>query len=132
MKLIDTNIIMYALGKTHPLKEPCREILQSVACGTIAADIDVEVLQELLYVYSSRGEREKGLKAIEEMLILFPTPFSIRKAEIEEAKDLMRKHVALTARDAIHCAVVINYNLEGIFSTDKDLDVVKSIHRFKP
>lgn len=123
---------MYAIGRAHPLREPCREIFQRVAHGETVANIDVEVLQELLYVYSSRGERKKGLDVIEEMLILFPNPFAIRKTEIEKAKDLMKRHLTLTARDAIHCAVAIDYNLEGIISTDKDLDIVKEIYRFKP
>lgn len=61
MKLIDTNIIMYALGRPHPLREKCRNILAGIVNNDVDGNIDVEVLQELLYVYSSRGEREKGL-----------------------------------------------------------------------
>lgn len=132
MKLIDTNIIMYAIGKVHPLKEPCREVLQKVTQGETDANIDVEVLQELLYVYSSRGERAKGIKVIEEMLVIFSAPFVIGRAEIERAKDLMKRYTTLTARDAIHCAIAINHNLEGIISTDKDLGIVTEIACFKP
>ena len=132
MKLIDTNIIMYAVGRDHAFKKPCRDILQKITYGEIEANIDVETLQELLYVYSSRGEKKKGLDVVEDILILFPHPLAIRKTEIEKAKDLMRKHAALTPRDAVHCAVAITCNLEGIISTDKDLDMVKEIHRYKP
>lgn len=132
MRLIDTNIIMYALGKPHALKENCRNILQDVVNNTIEANIDTEVLQELLYVYSFRGEREKGFKVVEEMLVLFPNPFSIRINEIEKAKDLMKVYSFLTARDAIHCAVTINNKSEGLISTDKDLKSIKEIYLFKP
>lgn len=132
MKLIDTNIIMYAVGKTHILKEPCKEVLHKVVNNEISANIDIEVLQELLYVYDSRGEREKGLRIISEIMILFPNPFVIGKNEIVIANDLMTKYSTLTTRDAIHCAVTINLNLEGIISTDKGLDVVKGIHRLNP
>ncbi|MGR3173444.1 MAG: type II toxin-antitoxin system VapC family toxin [Candidatus Scalindua sp.] len=132
MKLIDTNIIMYAVGKTHTLKEPCKEFLHKVVNNEISANIDIEVLQELLYVYDSRGERKRGLRIISEMMVLFPNPFAIGKNEIVKAKDLMTKYSTLTTRDAIHCAVTINLNLEGIISTDKGLDVVKDIHRFNP
>ena len=132
MKLIDTNIIMYAIGKGHPLKEQCKKLLQRVVYGETVANIDVEVLQELLYVYSVRGERRKGLKVIDEMLVPFPDSYSIKIDEIARAKGLMKKYSSLSARDAIHCAVSINNNLEGIISTDKDFDIVKEIHRFKP
>ena len=132
MKLIDTNIIMYAVGKTRILKEPCKEFLHKVVNNEISANIDVEVLQELLYVYDSRGERKRGLRIISEMMVLFSNPFAIGKNEIVKAKDLMTKYSTLTTRDAIHCAVTINLNLEGIISTDKGLDVVKDIHRLSP
>lgn len=132
MKLVDTNIIMYAVGKPHALKGPCKNVLQKVVHGLISANIDVEVLQELLYVYDSRGERKKGLNMVKENLILFPHPFAIGKNEIVKARDLMTKYRALTTRDAIHCAVVINSNLEGMISTDKDFDIVKEINRFNP
>jgi len=83
-------------------------------------------------VYDSRGDREKGLRIISEMMILFPNPFVIGKNEIIKAKDLMTKFSTLTTRDAIHCALTINLNLEGIISTDKGLDVVKDIYRLNP
>lgn len=51
-------------------------------------------------------------------MILFSNPLAIRKTEIEKAKDLMERYTPLTARDAIHCAVAINYNLERIISID--------------
>lgn len=132
MKLIDTNIIMYALGRDHPLRERCREILLKITYGEIEASIDTEVFQELLYVYSSRGERKKALKVVEDMLILFPNPYVIRKEEVRRAKDLMKKYNTLAARDAIHCAVAINYELAGIISADRDIESVKEIHFFKP
>lgn len=123
---------MYAVGKTHTMKEPCKEVLYNVVKNEISANIDIEVLQELLYVYDSRGDREKELRIISEMMILFPNPFVIGKNEIIKAKDLMTKFSTLTTRDAIHCAVTINLNLEGIISTDKGLDVVKDIYRLNP
>jgi hypothetical protein len=123
---------MYALGKPYPLRERCREILLKIAREEVGANIDTEVLQELLYVYSSRGEREKALTVVEEMLILFPNPYSIKREEVEKAKDLMQKYNALTARDAIHCAVAMNYKLEGMISTDRDLESIKEISLFKP
>ncbi len=66
------------------------------------------------------------------MMVLFPNPFAIGKNEILKAKDLMIKYNTLTTRDAIHCAVTINLNLEGIISTNKGLDVVNDIHRLNP
>lgn len=131
MKLIDTNIILYSLGREHPLKEPCRRLVAKIASGEIAANIDVEVLQEVLYVYTYRNERAKGLAACRYLLDIFPNPFSVTKYGISTVITFMDKYPSLVSRDAIHAAVVVNNNLKGIISEDSDFDMIKGIKRFK-
>ena len=123
---------MYALGKPHPLRERCRQLLEQAASGDLEANVDAEVLQELLYVYSSRGDRKKALTVVEEMLILFPSPYAIKGNDILIAKDFMKQYAHLTARDAIHCAVTVNNDLEYLISTDKDFEPVKEIKLLVP
>ena len=130
MRLIDTNVIVYTVGSVHPLKEASERILSDIAAGTLAANLDAEALQEVLHVYSSRGERKKGFRTIEHLLMLFPNPFPIGREEIEKARDLMRAHSFLSARDAIHAAVVQTHDLEGIISADKVFDRIKGLKRF--
>jgi predicted nucleic acid-binding protein len=44
----------------------------------------------------------------------------------------MHKYPKLVARDAIHAAVAIVYDLEGIISVDKVFDEIKGLKRFEP
>lgn len=130
MRLIDTNVIIYAAGKAHPLREGAREVLDQVGEGTLQANIDTEVLQEILHVYYARRERTKGFDTIDDLLLLFPNPFPIGREEIETARDLMRAHSFLSARDAIHAAVVQVNELEGMITADKVFDRIKGLKRF--
>ena len=130
MRLIDTNVIVYAVGSVHPLKQAADRILSDIAAGTLTANLDVETLQEVLHLYSSRGERRKGFRTIEHLLMLFPNPFPIGREEIERARDLMMKHPFLGARDGIHAAVVQTHDLEGIVTADKVFDRIKRLRRF--
>lgn len=131
MKLIDTNIILYSLSREHPLKEPCRRLIARITSGEVAANIDVEVLQEVLYVYTHRNERNKGIAACRYLLDIFPNPFSVAKNEISAAITFMDKYPLLVSRDAIHAAVVVSNKLKGIISEDSDFDMIKGIKRFK-
>lgn len=131
MKLIDTNIILYSLGREHPLKEPCRRLIAKITSGEIAANIDVEILQEVLYIYAHRNERVKGIAACRYLLDIFPNPFSVSKNEISSAISFMDKYPSLVSRDAIHASVVVNNKLKGIISEDRDYDMIKGIKRFK-
>ena len=130
MRLIDTNVIIYAAGKAYPLREGARQVLDQVAEDTLHANIDTEVLQEILHVYSAHRERTKGLDTVDDLLLLFPNPFPIGREEIEAARDLMRAHSFLSARDAIHAAVVQTQEVEGIITADKVFDRIKGLKRF--
>ncbi len=132
MKLLDTNIILYAEGKEHPYKKHCVSIIKDIGAGRTDLNIDVETLQEILHVYSSRNERERAILTLEKLFILFPNPISITKREVERTKELMRSYPELSARDAVHAAVVITHQLEGIVSTDKVFDKLSEIKRIDP
>lgn len=130
MRLIDANVVIYAAGKAHPLQDEARRVLDRVAEGALHANVDAEVLQEILHVYDGRKERAKGFDTIDDLLVLFPNPIPIAREEIEAARDLMRANSFLGARDAIHAAVVQTHDLEGIVTADKVFDRIKGVKRF--
>ena len=94
--------------------------------------IDVEAFQEILYVYSSRGELETGTGIVERLMARLPNIIPITTAEITIAMRLMSETRNLSARDAIHAAVVFEHNLEGIVSADQDFDRIPGLRRFDP
>ena len=101
LKLLDTNIFIYARGRTHRYKEPCRKIIESLEDPHHDLSIDTEVLQELLYVYDYRGEREVGIELIEHLEILLPIPTPITGAIISQTAKLMKKYADLVPRDLV-------------------------------
>ncbi len=130
MRLIDTNVIIYAAGKAHPLRNEARRVLDRIAEGALHANIDTELLQEILHVYDARKARANGLDAVDDLLALFPNPIPIGREEIETARDLMRVHAFLGARDAIHAAVAQTHDLEGIVAADKVFNRLEGVKRF--
>lgn len=132
MKLLDTNIFIYARGKAHKYKEPCRKIVELLEDPYHDLNIDTEMLQELLYVYDYRGEREIGIELIEDLEILLPSPMPITGVIISQTGNLMKEYSDLVPRDAIHAAVVITEGLEGIISADQVFDSISEIKRIDP
>ena len=132
MKLIDTNIIIYAVGRPHPYKEPCAHLLRDASTDAGAYTIDAEVLQELLHVYTMRAERSQALQVFDRSLRLFPDPLPIGRSELVRARDLMEQHTHLSSRDALHAAVVMTNDLEGIVTTDQGFRMVLGLEVFDP
>ena len=132
MKLIDTNIIIYAVGRPHQYREPCARILREASTDADAFAIDTEVLQELLHVYTMRAERRQALQVFDRSLSLFPNPLPVGRSEMVHARDLMEQHTQLSSRDALHAAVVVTCGLEGIVTTDRGFRVIPGLEVLGP
>lgn len=132
MLLLDANIAMYAEGREHRYQQPCKRVIELAKESSLGYCIDVETLQEILYVYFSRGETDRGIGVAQDLLGMFRTIFPITVSEITVAMQLMSQSRGLSSRDAIHAAVVINHDLEGIVSADRDFDRVPGLRRFDP
>ena len=132
MKLIDTNIIIYAVGRPHSYRGPCARILREASVDVNGYTIDAEVLQELLHVYTMRAERSRALRVFDRTLRLFPSPLPIGRSELVRARDLMEQHTQLSSRDALHAAVVMTRDLEGIVTTDRGFRMVPGLEVFDP
>jgi len=132
LKLIDTNVVIYAMGSQHPYKDICRRALSLVFEQKVEANIDVETLQEIAHFYHRRNRLDFGLSLFDRLLLLFPSPLPITHELAVVMRELLARYPHLQARDAIHAAVVLQHGLEGIISADRGFDAVPEISRFDP
>jgi len=58
MIFVDTNIVMYAVGRAHPLREEARDFFRSALDEGTVLVTSAEVLQELLHAYLPVGRLE--------------------------------------------------------------------------
>ena len=132
MKLIDTNVFIYAAGRPHLYKEPCLNILARIATGEQGYAIDAELLQEILHSYALRRVRDVGVSVFDRTLALFPSPLPVTVEELRAARNLMQRYSDLYARDAIHAAFVLVHSFEGLVSADQIFDKMSELKRFDP
>lgn len=122
--LVDANIFMYAAGAEHPRKAPSVGLLLRIAQGELDAAVDAEALQEILHRYRAMGRCAARR--------IVPLTFPITVELLDAARDLLDSHEGLTARDAIHAAVVFHSGAETICSYDRDFDRVAGLRRVEP
>lgn len=132
MKLLDTNVFLYALGREHPYRSTCQTILRSLDEEGSGYTTDAEVLQEILHVFTRKGERLRGIRVVADLLVVLPALIPIGGVEIAAAAQLLGDHLALSPRDAIHAAVVLQHGLDGIVSADRGFDEVIGLRRYDP
>ena len=132
MKLLDTNIVLYAAGRPHKYKDPCGRLMQEVVSGSTDYAINTELLQEVLHTYISRGERARALTTFDDLLTTFPHPIPISRDEVVVARQLLESYRGLSPRDAIHAAVVITQGLEGLVTTDQAFGQISGVKAYDP
>ena len=129
---LDTNVAMYAAGGTHRLQAPCQRIIQAAGQGRISVVVSTEVLQELLHRYVALGERQRACSLAEHVAALATTILPIAHQDIVKAMELLQRYTALTTRDAVHLATMLNHQITELLSTDHAFDTIPDIHRIDP
>ena len=132
MILIDTNVIMYAAGAFHPNKSPSVKLLEEVAAGALEATIDAEVLQEILHRYRAINRWEEGKQVYDLTRQLFPVVIPVTAQILDRARRLLDTDPLIMARDALHAAVVMLEQLDGVCSFDRDFDRIQGLLRHEP
>ncbi len=128
---IDTGVIMYAAGVRHPLREPCRTLLDRLAEGAVDAVTSAEVIQEIFQRFN-RMDQETGAAMAEAALDLFDPVLAVTDEVMRRIPELAFDHPGISARDLIHVATCQAYGIETIVSPDEGFDEIRGITRVDP
>ena len=129
---IDANVPTYAVGQEHPLREPCRAVLQKIVQGDISACTDTEVHQEIFYRYWSIKQIEKGVNLSCDFQAIVTDVLPVTANDIQRARELSEEYPYMQPRDWLHLAVMLNNRLTEIISADRHFDEVEHITRLDP
>jgi predicted nucleic acid-binding protein len=130
--LVDSNVLMYAAGSGHLHKAPSVRFLESVANGSIDAAVDAEVLQEVLHRYRALGRWQDGRRVYDAARQVFTVVLPVTSDVLDVARRLLDEHPRLSARDALHAAVVRHFDLTSVCSFDRDFDAIPWLERMEP
>ena len=129
MILIDSNIPMYLVGGAHRNKDAARRALEEAVAAGQTLCTDTEVLQEILRRYTAIKQPEQIDPAFDALLGIVDVVYSIERADVERARRLRRTTPTLSARDAVHVAVMQGRDVEQILSFDIGFDGLPGIVR---
>lgn len=129
MILVDSNVPMYLVGAEHRHKADSQRILDTLIAGEERLVTDVEVLQEILHRYTAIARADAIQPAFDAVLDIVDDVFPVGLVEAETAKRIVLGGYGLSARDAIHVAVMRANDVTRILSFDVALDRYPGIER---
>ena len=122
MTFVDSNIPMYVIGAAHPRKTEAEILIERLIVKGERLVTDAEVLQEILHRYTAINRREAIAPAMRFTLDIVDDVFSIEKADVLRASEITQNPAALSARDALHIAIMERQAVRSILSFDSDFD----------
>lgn len=118
MIVLDTTVLTYAVGKSHPLREPARRLVAAVGDKQLDLRTTVEVVQEFAHVRSRRRTREDAVDLARRYAVLFAPLIGPTAADLDDGLALFQHHPELGAFDAVLAATAIARHAEAMISAD--------------
>jgi predicted nucleic acid-binding protein len=125
----DSNIPMYLVGADHPLKARARQLAEDAVAAGETLCTDAEVLQEILHRYRALRRSDMIEPAFAAVLGIVDVVYPIELADVERARRLLGTTGDLSARDALHIAVMQGRDVDRILSFDTGFDGIPGIRR---
>ncbi len=120
---------MYLVGAPHIHKGNAQRLLEKFVSERQRLVTDAEVLQEILHRYSAIQRRDAIQPAFTALLGVVDQVLPIDQVVVERAKQIVLGHIELSARDAVHLAVMEHHGIDRILSFDSGFDTFPGITR---
>ncbi len=129
---VDTNIFLYSVGRDHPLKPASLNAIHLIREGQIAAVINTEIVQEILYHFQSIKQLSVGVRLAKDTVSISSRILPVEEMDLSLAIELLETYPKIQTRDAFHAATMIHNGIKEIISTDPHLDLIPEIKRIDP
>ena len=122
---------MYLVGDDHPHKVDAQRLLDTLILSEERMVCNVEVLQEILHRYVAIGRAEAIQPSFDVLAGIVDEIYPVVPAEMEAAKNIVLAEYGLSARDAIHIAVMRSHGIRRILSFDTGFDRYPGLERIR-
>lgn len=129
MIFVDSNIPMYLVGDEHPNKHRAQRLLDTAISRQSALLTSAEVLQEILHRYGAIDRLMAIQPAFDVLLALADEVLPVDLAAVQIAKRIIMGQHGLSARDALHVAVMEQAGITRIMSFDEGFDSYPGVER---
>ena len=120
---------MYLVGAPHPHKSDAQRLLEKLVNDRKRLVTDAEVLQEILHRYVSIDRRDAIQPAFDALLGVVDQVLEVTQIATERAKQIVLGHRRLSARDAVHLAIMEQHGIHQILSFDAGFEGFPGITR---
>ena len=133
MIVLDTTVLVYAVGGHHPLSDPCRRLVTAIGDEVLQATTTVEVIQEFAHVRARRRGREDAQEIAAGFLDLLSPLLRPDETDLRRALDLFVTCPPIGAFDAVLAATSIGTDhVRALVSADRSFASIPGLAHIDP
>ncbi len=132
MIVLDATVLVYAKGAEHPLREPCRNLLEAVSAGAVSATTTAEVLQEVMHVRARRRGRADAANLARDYADLLAPLLPVGEDALRRGLTLFERHRGVGAFDAVLAAAAMDADVQALVSADAAFADVAGLTHLTP
>jgi predicted nucleic acid-binding protein len=130
--VLDTTVLIYAVGAGHPMREPCRQLIRATADGTILATTTIEVIQEFTHVRARRRDRKDAAELARDYIELLSPLLIVEETDLREGLRLFQEGTGFGSFDAVLAAAAHAAGAEALVSADAGFSGIAAIRHIVP
>jgi predicted nucleic acid-binding protein len=129
--VVDTTVLVYAVGDNHSLRDSCRSLIDLVAEGRVRATTTVEVVQEFAHVRSRRRPRDDAVRNARSYAVGLSPLISPDSEDLMEGLTLYEASPRIGAFDAVLAAAAKRRGW-ALVSTDDGFSEISGLVHLNP
>jgi predicted nucleic acid-binding protein len=132
MIVLDTTVLVYAKGADHPLRGPCRALIDAIGRKAIGATTTPEVIQEFAHVRARRDGRSRAVSDARGLVSTLGPLLLVDSASLSLGLRIYEETAGLGSFDAVLAAVAIFGSADALVSADRGFADVKGLTHVDP
>jgi uncharacterized protein len=132
MIILDTTVLVYAKGGSHPLREPCRALMEAVTRKAIEATTTPEVIQEFAHVRARRTGRGVAAGEALDLVGALAPLLTVDAASLTLGLRIYEETAGIGSFDAVLAAAAITLSADALVSADRGFADVGGLTHLDP
>lgn len=133
MIVLDTTVLLYAVGGDHPLRNPSADLVQAIRVGELEATTTTEVVQEFAHVRARRrGDRDEAARLAGSYSRLLAPLLTVGAGALSAGLQLFREQPGLSSLDCVLAGAALENAATALVSSDRAFAAVPGLRHVAP
>lgn len=132
MIVVDTTVLVYAVGADHPLRDSCRTLVEWAGAGGVRVTTTVEVIQEFTHVRARRRPRQDATRLARHWMELTGPLLQPTAEDLDAGLALFEDVDEIGCFDAVLAATALRSGASALVSADQAFGRVPGLSWLDP